>query len=112
MYQFAVSVYGGYFGAGMGILMLAALGLMGLANIHQMNGLKNWGATCINVVAVAIFAASGIVSWPIAGVMAVGAGAGGYVGAGLAQRVEQRTVRRLIIAIGLASGLWLLIDRL
>jgi uncharacterized membrane protein YfcA len=111
VYQFAVSVYGGYFGAGMGILMLAALGLMGLANIHQMNGLKNWGATCINVVAVAIFAASGIVSWPIAGVMAVGAGIGGYVGAGLAQRVAQRTVRRLIIAIGLASGLWLLVDR-
>jgi uncharacterized membrane protein YfcA len=112
IYQFLVSIYGGYFGAGMGILMLAALGFMGLVNIHQMNGLKNWGGTCINVVAVTIFAASGIVSWPIAIVMAVGGGIGGYAGSGLAQRVEQRTVRRLIIAIGLCSGLWLLIDRL
>ena len=111
VYQFLVSIYGGYFGAGMGILMLAALGLMGLVNIHQMNGLKNWGGTCINVVAVAIFAASGVVSWPIAVVMAVGAAAGGYVASGLAQRVRQQTVRRLIIVIGLASGAWLLFDR-
>ena len=112
IYQFIVSVYGGYFGAGMGILMLAALGFMGLVNIHQMNGLKNWGGTCINLVAVGIFAASGVVSWPISIVMAIGAGIGGYVASGLAQRVEQRTVRRLIIGIGLASGIWLLIDRL
>ena len=112
IYQFLVSIYGGYFGAGMGILMLAALGFMGLVNIHQMNGLKNWGGTCINIVAVAIFAASGVVSWPIAMVMAAGAAAGGYAGSGLAQRVAQRTVRQLIIAIGLASGIWLLVDRL
>jgi uncharacterized membrane protein YfcA len=112
VYQFVVSIYGGYFGAGMGILMLAALGFMGLVNIHQMNGLKNWGGTCINIVAVAIFAASGVVSWPIAIVMAVGAAIGGYAGSGLAQRVPQPVVRRLIIAIGLVSGLWLLVDRL
>jgi uncharacterized protein len=112
VYQFAVSIYGGYFGAGMGILMLAALGFMGLVNIHQMNGLKNWGGTCINLIAVAIFAASGVVSWPIAIVMAIGAAIGGYVGSGLAQRVAQPTVRRLIIGIGLASGIWLLLDRL
>jgi len=79
-------------------------------NIHQMNGLKNWGGTCINLVAVAIFAVSGIVSWPIALVMAAGAAVGGYVGSGLAQRVEQRTVRQLIIVIGLASGVWLLVQ--
>jgi uncharacterized membrane protein YfcA len=112
VYQFLVSIYGGYFGAGMGILMLAALGFMGLVNIHQMNGLKNWGGTCINFVAVTIFAVSGIVSWPIALVMAVGATIGGYAGSGLAQRVEQRTVRRAIIAIGLASGAWLLVQQL
>lgn len=111
-YQFLVSVYGGYFGAGMGILMLAALGFMGLVNIHQMNGLKNWGGTCINLVAVTIFAVSGIVSWPIALVMAVGATIGGYAGSGLAQRVAQRTVRRAIIGIGLASGVWLLVQQL
>ena len=111
-FQFLVSIYGGYFGAGMGILMLAALGFMGLVNIHQMNGLKNWGGTCINLVAVTIFAVSGVVNWPIALVMAVGATAGGYAGSGLAQRVEQQTVRRLIIAIGLASGIWLLVQRM
>ena len=112
VYQFLVSVYGGYFGAGMGILMLAALGFMGLVNIHQMNGLKNWGGTCINLVAVTIFAISGIVNWPVALVMAVGATIGGYAGSGLAQRVAQRTVRRAIILIGLASGVWLLVQRL
>ena len=111
VYQFLVSIYGGYFGAGMGILMLAALGFMGLVNIHQMNGLKNWGGTCINLVAVTIFAVSGIVNWPIALVMAIGAAIGGYAGSGLAQRVEQRTVRRAIIGIGLASGVWLLVQR-
>ena len=112
VYQFLVSVYGGYFGAGMGILMLAALGFMGLVNIHQMNGLKNWGGTCINLVAVTIFAVSGIVSWPIALVMAAGATLGGYAGSGLAQRVPQIAVRRAIIGIGLASGVWLLVQQL
>jgi hypothetical protein len=111
LYQFLVAIYGGYFGAGMGILMLAALGFMGLVNIHQMNGLKNWGATCINIVAVTIFAASGIVSWPIAIVMAVGATAGGYAGSRLAQRVDQRTVGKAVILVGFLSGIWLLIDR-
>ena len=75
--QFVISVYGGYFGAGVGILMLAALGLMGLSNIHRMNGLKNWGGSVMNFVAVVIFAISGIVNWPVAGAMAVGATVGG-----------------------------------
>ena len=57
VYQFGVGVYGGYFGAGIGILMLAVLGAMGLTNIHRMNGLKNWGALCINAVAALIFSA-------------------------------------------------------
>ncbi|MDQ8153233.1 MAG: sulfite exporter TauE/SafE family protein [Gemmatimonadota bacterium] len=108
-YQFFVAVYGGYFGAGAGILMLAALGMMGLTNIHTMNGLKNWGGLNINLVAVFIFAISGIVHWPIALTMAIGAAAGGMLGARLAQRVGQRWVRRAIIAIGLGSGAYTLI---
>src|SRR6185503_14615394 len=72
LYQFGVGVYGGYFGAGIGILMLAVLGAMGLSNIHRMNGLKNWGALCINAVAALIFSLSGVVHWPFAIVMAVG----------------------------------------
>lgn len=110
-WQFVVSVYGGYFGAGMGILMLAALGIMGLTNIHQMNGLKNWGGMCANLTAAAAFALSGIVSWPVALAMAIGALAGGYVASRTAQRLPQPWIRRAIAAIGLGSGAWMLLRR-
>ena len=106
--QFAIGVYGGYFGAGIGILMLAGLGLMGFTNIHRMNGLKNWGAVCMNGVAAGTFALSGIVDWPVALAMATGGLLGGYAGARMAQRVGQQRVRRAIVAIGLASFLFLL----
>ena len=106
--QFAIGIYGGYFGAGIGILMLAGLGFMGFTNIHRMNGLKNWGAVCMNVVAAAIFAVSGIVEWPVALAIAAGGLLGGYVGARVAQRVGQQPVRRAIVAIGFASFLFLL----
>ncbi len=111
LYQFAVSVYGGYFGAGIGILMLAALGFMGFTNIHRMNGLKNWGGLCANFVAAATFALSHLVNWPVALAMALGATVGGYGGSRLAQRVPQTWVRRAVVAIGFASGLWLLFLR-
>ena len=106
-YQFGVAIYGGYFGAGIGILMLAALGFMGFRNIHRMNGLKNWGGLCANALAAATFAFSGLVSWPVAGAMALGATAGGYGGSRIAQRVPQARIRQAIIVIGLASSLWL-----
>jgi uncharacterized membrane protein YfcA len=106
--QFLVGVYGGYFGAGIGILMLATLGFMGFSNIHRMNGLKNWGAFCMNLVAAVTFALSGIVDWPVALSMAIGSIAGGYVGARGAQRVPQGVVRGLVIAVGVVSGVWLL----
>jgi uncharacterized membrane protein YfcA len=109
-FQFLVGIYGGYFGAGAGILMLAALGLMGLTNIHRMNGLKNWGGLCFNAVAAATFAFSGLVNWQVAASMAVGAVSGGYLGSKTAQRVSQQTVRILITAIGLGSGIWLLLN--
>lgn len=107
--QFAVGVYGGYFGAGIGILMLAVLGLFGLSNIHQMNGLKNWGGLCINLVAALIFALGGVVRWPLAGAMAIGGLVGGYAGARMAQRVGQAVVRRAVVVIGLAAFVWLLL---
>lgn len=109
VFQFLIGIYGGYFGAGAGILMLAALGLMGLTNIHRMNGLKNWGGLCMNAVAATTFAASGLVNWPVALSMAVGAIGGGYIGSRTAQRVSQQTVRMVIVVIGLGSGLWLLV---
>jgi uncharacterized protein len=105
--QFAIGAYGGYFGAGIGILMLAALGFMGLANIHRMNGLKAWGGLCINAMAAGIFVVGGLVSWHIALAMAVGSIAGGYGGARMAQRVPQRWVRWAVVFVGLSSGVWL-----
>jgi uncharacterized protein len=109
--QFAVAVYGGYFGAGIGILMLAGLGAMGLTNIHRMNGIKNWGAMCINAIAAITFVFSGIVIWPVAIAMAAGGLAGGYGGARLALRVGQKWVRRVVIGIGFLAFLWLLVNR-
>lgn len=110
--QLLIGVYGGYFGAGIGILMLAALGLMGFTNIHRMNGLKNWGGFCMNLVAALTFAASGIVRWPVALAMAVGSIAGGYIGARAAQRVPQQVVRAAVACVGVSSGLWLLTRQL
>jgi uncharacterized membrane protein YfcA len=109
--QLAVAVYGGYFGAGIGILMLAALGAAGFTNIHRMNGLKNWGGLCINAVAAITFAASGIVNWPVAVAMAAGGLAGGYGGARLALRVGQKWVRRAVVAIGFSAFIWLMMLR-
>lgn len=110
VWQFLVSVYGGYFGAGAGILMLAVLGFVGLTNIHRMNGLKNWGGLCINAVAAASFAFSSLVRWPIALGMALGSVSGGYLGSRMAQHTPQRYVRRAVIVIGLTGGLWLLLN--
>ena len=102
LFQFAVSIYGGYFGAGIGILMLASLGFLGLRDIHQMNALKNALGSLINLVAAAWFIASGLVDWPKAGVMTVGALAGYFIGAHFSQRIPQAAARRLITIIGLA----------
>ena len=107
-YQLAVALYGGYFGAGIGILMLAALAIMGHTDIHQMNGLKNALAVVINGVAAVYFIVSGLVSWPHAAVMAVGAIIGGVGGAGIARRLGRQTVRRLVVAIGFAMAISLM----
>jgi uncharacterized membrane protein YfcA len=108
LFQFAVSIYGGYFGAGMGILMLAAFGIMGFTDIHQMNGLKNLLAICINGIAAMYFIWNRMVSWPEALVMAVGAICGGVFGADMARRIGQRGVRRIVIVVGFAMTISLL----
>ncbi|HEY3057144.1 MAG TPA: sulfite exporter TauE/SafE family protein [Thermoanaerobaculia bacterium] len=102
VFQFGVAVYGGYFGAGMGILMLAALGLIGLTDLHQMNGLKNLLAICINGIAAIYFAISGAVVWHDGIIMAAGAITGGYFGARVARRLGQKFVRVTVVFIGLA----------
>src|SRR5207237_9584947 len=111
-YQFLVSIYGGYFGAGVGILMLAVLGFVGLTNIHRMNGLKNWGGLCMNALAALLFAFSQLVNWPVALSMAAGALVGGYTGSRVARRVSERAVRLAIIIIGLGSGVVMLVGQL
>jgi uncharacterized membrane protein YfcA len=100
--QLAIAVYGGYFGGGIGILMLAGLALLGMTDIHAMNGLKVLLGALINGIAVAAFALAGVVAWSVALPMAVGAVAGGYGGARWARRVAPATVRHIVIAIGLA----------
>ena len=104
-FQLLVAIYGGYFGAGIGILMLAALGVLGLTDIHQMNGLKNFFGGCVNGVAAFYFAWSNMVYWPYVLIMALGAIAGGYLGAGLARRVGRTAVRRIVIGIGFAMSI-------
>src|SRR5207247_286511 len=91
-FQFLVGVYGGFFGAGIGILMLAALGALGVGDIHEMNGLKNVLATSINFVAAVYFAASGAIEWPFAIVMAAGAITGGYAGASVSRQFSAHLV--------------------
>jgi uncharacterized membrane protein YfcA len=100
LFQLGVALYGGYFGAGIGILMLAALSIMGYTDIHQMNGIKNVLALCINGIAAVYFMFTGLVVWQDAAVMAIGAIAGGIGGAGMARRVGRTAVRRTVVAIG------------
>jgi uncharacterized membrane protein YfcA len=109
--QFLVAIYGGYFGAGIGILMLGGLGLMGLSDIHAMNGLKNFLAVCINGVSVAVFALEGAINWRLAGLMAPAAILGAYLSSRLAQRVDRRFIRLLVVGIGFALAGHFLIRR-
>jgi len=99
-FQFAVAVYGGYFGAGIGILMLASLGFLGLSNIHEMNALKNVLGSLINLVAAVVFTVGGLIDWTKMGIMTVGALAGYWIGAYYSQRLPQEAVRRIITTIG------------
>lgn len=100
VFQFFSAMYGGYFGAGNGILMLAAMGVLGLQELNRANGIKNFLGICINAVAVVIFTVAGYVVWQDALLMACGALAGGYFGAKMAMRVGQKWVRRGIVLIG------------
>jgi len=111
VFQLFVGIYGGYFGAGIGIFMLAALGFLGLADIHQMNGLKVFFGGCINGVAALYFIWAKMVYWPDVLLMAAGAIVGGYGGAGMARRLGRTAVRRIVIAIGFGMALSLFIKR-
>ncbi len=103
---FLIAVYGGFFGAGLGILTLAVLSLLGLDNIHEMNALKTLQAGLVNAMAVITFAVAGVVQWPVALLMAVGAIIGGYGGAAIARRIPPRYVRYLVIAISVSLTIY------
>jgi uncharacterized protein len=101
LFQLLVAVYGGYFGAGIGILMLASLGYLGLTNIHEMNALKTVLSSLINQVAAVYFIFAGLIDWPKTLVMTGGAVAGYFLGAHYSQRIPQNRVRQIITAVGL-----------
>ncbi len=98
--QLAIAIYGGYFGGGMGILMLAGFALAGIRDLHAANGLKSVLGALINGMAVLWFAASDAVHWLPAATMVVGSVVGGYAGAHWSRQVDPRWVRALIVAVG------------
>ena len=112
LFQLGVATYGGFFGAGIGILMLASLGLMGVRDIHRANGLKNLAAVCINGVAALTFVVGGRVAWGAAAVMAAGAVLGGALGVDTARRVGPRAVRRFVMGVGIALATVMFLRRL
>jgi uncharacterized membrane protein YfcA len=109
LFQLAVGIYGGYFGAGIGILMLAALSILGLRDIHEMNSLKVVFGGSINGIAALYFIWARMVYWPDVVIMVIGALAGGYGGAGIARKLGQKAVRRIVIAIGFGMAISLFV---
>lgn len=104
--QFVIAIYGGYFGGGMGIMMLAVFTIAGMKDIHEMNGLKSVLAVAINGVAVVDFIATGAVAWRPGFVMMAGGIVGGYLGAAYARKIAEAWVRFLIIAIAWTMTLY------
>ncbi len=97
--QLLIATYGGYFGGGMGIMMLAAMAVAGMTDMHEMNGLKTVLAIAINGVALVAFILSGSIAWTPGLVMVCGGVSGGYAGASLARRVAGPAVRRVVMVV-------------
>jgi uncharacterized membrane protein YfcA len=96
-----ISVYGGYFGAGFGLVMLAFLGLTELTNIHQMNGLKSLSGLCVNLTAIVFFIVQGLVVWRVVPFLLTGEVVGGWLGATYSGKLPSEVIRRVVILIGL-----------
>jgi uncharacterized membrane protein YfcA len=109
LFQLGVGVYGGYFGAGIGILMLAALSILGIEDIHQMNALKVIFGGALNGVAAIYFITQHMVYWPYVLLMAVASIFGGWGGAGTARKLGRTAVRRIVIAVGFFMAISLFI---
>ena len=100
LFQLFVAIYGGFFGAGLGILTLAALAIQGFKDIQELNALKNVASAVNYTVAAATFIIAGAISWPHTLVMLVTAMIGGYAGASLARKMSAMWLRRLVVAVG------------
>lgn len=108
--QIFISFYGGYFGAGIGILMLAMLQLMGYSNIHQMNALKTLLAATIGAATAAIFIFSDVIVWNLTIIMVAGGLLGGYVGARMALKISPAHIRLLVSIIGFSMTAYFFLD--
>lgn len=107
-----VSIYGGYFNGGLGIVLLALFSLWGMRDLNLMNGLKSGLSFVLSAVSVATFAAAGIVAWPQAILMMIAATVGGYAGAPLAKALPRPAVRAVVIVVGATMSavfLWKLV---
>ncbi|MCI5109760.1 MAG: sulfite exporter TauE/SafE family protein [Marivita sp.] len=103
---FTVSVYGGYFNGGLGIMLLAAFGVVGMNNLHRMNGLKNLMSGILSVVAVLTYTIAGLIDWSGLIIVGVSCAIGGHLGAALARRIQNTAVLRgFIVSIGLTMVL-------
>lgn len=101
IFQLVIATYGGYFGAGQSLMMMGAFSMMGIRDIHEINGLKTAAAVMVNSVALIFFATQGLIVWNIGILMGVGAIIGGYVAARVSKRIDQNILRWAVIAIGL-----------
>jgi uncharacterized protein len=105
--QFVIAIYGGYFGGGVSIMMLAAMNFMGFTNVHAMNGLKSLLGNCMNGVAIVAFIIAQKIAWPAAILMGFGAVLGAYISAQIAQKISQQVVRNFIVGIACAMTAYL-----
>ncbi len=95
-----VAVYGGFFGAGIGVMLMASLAMQGVADVQQNNALKNYVSAIVVSVAMLVFVAAGLIAWRYALVACCGAALGGWVGASWARRLPARLLRGLVLAVG------------
>jgi len=111
LFQCGVGLYGGYFGAGIGILMLSGLAMLGLSDIHRMNGIKAFLASTINGITVVVFIVQAKVYWTYALPMIAAGIVGGYTGAHVAQRLNKTLVRGLVVVIGFSLATYYFYQR-
>lgn len=99
------AVYGGYFGAGLGVILLAVLGIAFSDSVTRLNALKQWISLLVNVIAAGVFLGSGFVDWPVAGIMFVGSLGGGALGGAVASRVPPKVLRWSVITLAVAVAI-------